>query len=291
MVQATLSIMGLYNYDSSVLDGLIQNLPTAAKIPVDDVHVVGQDLNADALLTELLAQSGELEFVCPNPDAAKKIITAWALINANRWQKLYNTMWFSYNPIWNKDGSVTRTETETRDLSSTDSGTTKNSGTGKETRNLSSTDSGNQTSSMTGKETRNITITDSPATTVTETKKVAGYNSNDFVNSEQNTTENSGTNTRNDTGTVDNTTNDTTTTENTRSDTGTVDNTVSTATENSNQKTDTGTITRSYTSRETGNIGVTETQTMIQDEREIVNFNMSQIIINDFISRFCILVY
>ena len=46
MVQATLSIMGLYNYDSTVLDGLVQNLPKAAKIPVDDVHVVGQDLNA-----------------------------------------------------------------------------------------------------------------------------------------------------------------------------------------------------------------------------------------------------
>jgi len=75
LVQAMLSIMGLYNYDSTVLDGLVQNLPKAAKIPVDDVHVVGQDLNADALVTELLAQSGELEFVYPNPDAARKIIT------------------------------------------------------------------------------------------------------------------------------------------------------------------------------------------------------------------------
>ena len=40
-----------------------------------------------------------------------------------------------------------------------------------------------------------------------------------------------------------------------------------------------------------GNIGVTTTQSMIKQEREIVNFNMYNIIINDFISRFCLLVY
>lgn len=251
MVQATLSIMGLYNYDNSVLDGLIQNLPTAAKIPADDVHIAGQDLNADALLTELLAQSGELEFVYPNPDAAQKIITAWASINADRWQRLYNTMWFSYNPIWNKDGTTTRTETEIHDLTITDKGTNDNKGKGTEKRDLK--------------------LSETPNTITTETKKIAGYNSNDFTNSEQQTIENTGTN---------ETTN-----------TGTVENSIEESSIISNTKTDKGDITRTYSSRETGNIGVTETQTMIQDERAVVNFNMSQIIINDFISRFCILVY
>lgn len=250
-MQATLSIMGLYNYDSTVLDGLIQNLPTAAKIPKDETHIAGQDLNTDALLTELLAQSGELEFIYPNPDIARKIIAAWALINAERWQRLYNTMWFSYNPIWNKDGTTTRTETETRNLSATDKGTVTNIGSGKETRNL--------------------TTTDTPSINTTETEKVAGYNSNDFVNSNQKLTETGG--------------------ENSRLDTGTVENSANANSNSTNTKTDTGTITRTYSDRETGNIGVTETQTMIQDERAVVNFNMTQIIINDFISRFCLLVY
>ncbi len=251
MVQATLSIMGLYNYDNSVLDGLIQNLPTAAKIPVDDVHVVGRDLNVDALVTELLAQTGELEFIYPNPDAAGKIITAWALLNAERWQRLYNTMWFSYNPIWNKDGTTTRTETETHDLSIIDKGSVGNIGTITETRDLQ--------------------LTSTPSLTTTETEKVAGYNSNDLVNSNQKLTETGG--------------------KNNQSDTGTVENSTDTTSEIANTKTDKGSITRIYSDRETGNIGVTETQTMILDEREVVNFNMSQIIINDFISRFCILVY
>jgi hypothetical protein len=245
------SILGLYEYDNTVLDGLIQNLPKAAKIPADDVYMAGTDLNADALVTELLAQSSELEFIYPNPDAARKIIAAWAIVNAERWQKLYNTMWFRYNPIWNKDGTSTHTETETRDLSATDIGTSTNKGSGKEERNLK--------------------YIETPDTTLTETGKVAGYNSSDFVNSEQRLTESGGTNTR--------------------TDSGTVENNASTDSNTKITKTDRGTITRTFSYRDTGNIGVTATQAMIKDERAIVDFNMSQNIINDFISRFCILVY
>lgn len=46
-----------------------------------------------------------------------------------------------------------------------------------------------------------------------------------------------------------------------------------------------------YKSRVHGNIGVTTTQQMIQQERESVQFCMTQFIIDDFISRFCIGVY
>lgn len=46
-----------------------------------------------------------------------------------------------------------------------------------------------------------------------------------------------------------------------------------------------------FTSRIHGNIGVTTTQQMIQQERDIVKFCMTEFIINDFITRFCIGVY
>lgn len=46
-----------------------------------------------------------------------------------------------------------------------------------------------------------------------------------------------------------------------------------------------------YKSRVHGNIGVTTTQQMLQQERESVQFCMTQFIIDDFISRFCIGVY
>lgn len=46
-----------------------------------------------------------------------------------------------------------------------------------------------------------------------------------------------------------------------------------------------------YKSRVHGNIGVTTTQQMIEQERRSVEFCMTEYIINDFISRFCVGVY
>lgn len=56
-----------------------------------------------------------------------------------------------------------------------------------------------------------------------------------------------------------------------------------------NASTDTGTITRERT--EQGNIGITTTQQMIKEEREIAEFNLYDLIIDEFKQRFCIMVY
>lgn len=55
----------------------------------------------------------------------------------------------------------------------------------------------------------------------------------------------------------------------------------------SNQSNSSGT----YISRVHGNIGVTTTQQMIEQERRTVQFCMAEYIINDFITRFCVGVY
>lgn len=52
---------------------------------------------------------------------------------------------------------------------------------------------------------------------------------------------------------------------------------------------DNGTITRTKTRG--GNIGVTTTQAMIREERDIVQFTVQDYIISDFKQRFCLLVY
>lgn len=243
--------MGLYEYDESIFDGLKAALPVPSKIPDDDVYLPGVALDTDALITELVSELSEFEFIYPNIYVAKKIITAWSNVNAGRWQSLYNTLFFKYNPIWNKDGTISRTETETRNLNSTDTGTVTNNGNGTETRDL--------------------TEEETPNTTETRTGQVAGYNTETFVNSEKNTAEFKGTIKK--------------------TNGGSINNSATATTENNLTKTDTGTITRTYTDRETGNIGVTETQKMIEDQRNIVEFNLYSVIINDFKSRFCILVY
>lgn len=55
------------------------------------------------------------------------------------------------------------------------------------------------------------------------------------------------------------------------------------------QGTDSGTITREHI--EQGNIGVTTTQEMIRQERDIAAFNVMDLIIDDFKKRFCLLIY
>lgn len=60
---------------------------------------------------------------------------------------------------------------------------------------------------------------------------------------------------------------------------------------NESSGSNTSTSTNSFSSRTHGNIGVTTTQQMIEQERKSVQFCMTQFIIDDFISRFCVGVY
>lgn len=89
--------------------------------------------------------------------------------------------------------------------------------------------------------------------TSTGTNQVTGFNASTFQDAEKNTTTGSGT------------------------DTGTID----------RDRTDTGTITR----REQGNIGITTTQQMIKEEREVSQFNIYAYITQAFKSMYCIGVY
>ena len=103
-----LSIMGLYEYDNTLFQGL--QLP--------------ESLDQDAVINEILLQCAELEIIYPNIDIMKLAITTWSLANQYTWQKLYDTMVVEYNPIWNVDADITETLAgkENRDIDRTGSG-------------------------------------------------------------------------------------------------------------------------------------------------------------------------
>ena len=111
MIRATLSIMGLYNIRPDIFDNM--------QVP--------DGVNMEVLTPELLAELAELELLYSDPDVMKMLIGVWSARRLYAWEKLYATTKFDYNPIWNKDGTVT--ETETRDLTGKDT----------ETRDLAST--------------------------------------------------------------------------------------------------------------------------------------------------------
>lgn len=89
-----LSIMGLYEYDNNMFQGL--------QVP--------EGLNREAVINEILLQCAELEVIYPDINIMKLAITTWSLANQYTWEKLYDTMVVEYNPIWNVDAEVHQTD-------------------------------------------------------------------------------------------------------------------------------------------------------------------------------------
>ena len=93
MIPATLSILGLYNYDSTIFDNLVT--------PFED--------NKN-LIQNILMECAELEILYPDADFMKFAIGTWSQKQLPIWNKLYNTEKLEYNPLENAN----RTE-ETND--------------------------------------------------------------------------------------------------------------------------------------------------------------------------------
>lgn len=301
MSTGTLSLLGLYNYDNSLFDGMIPNLPSPDKLPNDypELYITGVSITPTTVINNLLMECAELEILYTNPDFLKFAISQWSDKQRGVWQSYYNTTCYRYNPIWNKDGVITRTESETRE---TDNTTTRDLS-HNYTRDLTKTSerdlaNGNQRQtehSGTQNDTGTLTETPQTQTSVTQEEQVSAFNSADYRNKNQITTN------TNNTGSVQNT-QDLTRENNyneTVTDTGTDSGTITDKDTGTETNSDTGTvndkgsetINRTYEDKETGNIGITMTQQMISAERDIASFNIIDYIIDDFKKRFCLLIY
>ena len=198
-MNSRISVLGLLTADETLFSGMV--LPDG----------VERDLVIDAIVDDC----AELEVIYPDPNYMKKEIASWSRRRLYSWTKLFATTNLTYNPIWNKDGTITETETGSNSAERTSSGEASNSG--------------------------------------SNSHKVRGYNAAALVESENDSMSNSGTSSEN--------------------------------------TTDSASHTVTRTREEHGNIGVTTTQQMIKEEREISEFDIYQIIADDFKTRFTIMVY
>lgn len=82
---ATLSILGLYNYDDTIFDNI--ELPDG----VDSATAV------DAILYDC----AELEIIYPDPECMKKLISVWSKRELPVWERIYKAVNMEYNPIEN----------------------------------------------------------------------------------------------------------------------------------------------------------------------------------------------
>lgn len=103
---ATMSLLGLYNWDSTILDGL----------------TVPEGVDKSVLINNLLRECAELEIIYPQPDVLKFFVGEWAKERLPVWKKLAATLNFEYDPISNYD----RKEEWTDESSGNTEGTSEN---------------------------------------------------------------------------------------------------------------------------------------------------------------------
>lgn len=89
-MRAIISLLGLYNYDNSIFDGL--SLPD--NFTADDL---------EALKTNLLMETAEFELLYSNFDFLKYAITQWCSKRQSTWKWLKDTQNYTYNPLENVD--------------------------------------------------------------------------------------------------------------------------------------------------------------------------------------------
>lgn len=126
---ATISILGLYNYDPNIFELL--HLPDSVQ--------------QQTIINLIISEAAELEIVYPNPDILRVIIGAWSNGRQNAWARIAAALDAEYNPIENTDRYEDHLEDYTRDLNESDNYTRDLKENDNYTRNL--TDSGNSNSS------------------------------------------------------------------------------------------------------------------------------------------------
>ena len=328
MLRAQITPLTLWQIDNTIFNTM--SLPSRPfnNRGYEELFLTGWDIDRETLVDNILMETAELSTLYTDPDFFKKAVEAWSKKELPVWQSLYESMFFRYNPIWNKDGTLKHTAREVRNLASgvtrqgSNGGTVTESGTDSRTRNLNETIERDEDSRRTIADTKSgyDTTTETPSTTETEQtvygsndtteNKVAAFNDSTYQNRDQSTTGKTGTDTRTTGRTGTNTSrtdynsgdsiddqlishNDDTSREVTETESGTSGKTQTISNTDSSTETgsDTGTIEHTNTDVEQGNIGVTMTQQLIEAERNIVKFNIYDYIIESFKARFCVLVY
>lgn len=116
----------MYQIDNTCYDGLKACLPQRPtnNRGYEDLLLTGFDVDEDVFINNMLAELAEMQIIYTQPDFFKFAVTNWALKEKDIWQRLYDTVFYKYNPIWNKDGTIKDTGTTERDLTNQTDGET-----------------------------------------------------------------------------------------------------------------------------------------------------------------------
>ena len=173
MSSATLSLLGLMNWDDTILDNLA--LPDG--------------VDSDIMKNTIMMECAELEILYSQPEFLKQAITIWSDSRLDTWSRLYKAFTMDYNPIWNVDGTETETEVHSNTFTSNSTGTYTDKGSSKGTSNSDGRE--NNTHSVTGYNSNSL-VTES-ADSNTNSIDVTNTNSSETsgnANNQKNDTDN-----------------------------------------------------------------------------------------------------
>ena len=254
-MRSSVSILGLYNYDNT----LFANMAYPTGFTADDKAT---------LTNNLLMELAELEVVYPDVDFMKSAIGFWSAKEVVTWNRVYAAAQEEYNPIENYDRQESSTDVTdgTRQHSGTDTSST--------TVDNDVVHSGSDTTANSGTDTTTNSGTD------TTTNKIASYDStvlqthdtSDLLHGHIESTQHGMSSTLQ------------------HGEHVATDETVSGSMTHGEKIDDD--ITLTHTSRIHGNIGVTTSQQMLEQELLVApKLNIINYIIESFKNRFCLMVY
>lgn len=98
-----LSLLGLYNWDNTIFDGL--------KLP--------SELDKEELINNLLMELAELTVLYTDSDFMKKAISSWSSMRLHTWERMAKVLYEYYDPFINIKRDEVRTILQERDLQGT----------------------------------------------------------------------------------------------------------------------------------------------------------------------------
>lgn len=219
----------------------------------DYLHIPNE-LNKDVLINKIIMECQELETLLPDIEVFKWAINNWSMSYLNNWTKLLNTENLSYNPIENYDRVEEFTTTDSGSKSSNDNRNISENGsvsTNTESTQVSNYTTDGDNSEINQKVAFNSGLIDDSKSTISISEE---NNNNSSLNGKSKDIK--------------------------------VNNTIDKNNYNENSNN-----TNIVKGRAHGNIGVTTTQQMLQQEREVAKFNLYDYISQMFKERFCLLIY
>lgn len=204
-------------------------------------------------------------------------------IYKEKWKALYKTTIMSYNPIENYN--MTENETVNSDIANNESSTSKstNNSTSTNTTNASQTDNRTSTNKSNVSQTDNNTVENTASTDL----QTYGFNSSSAVDKDKNlSTENIKNNT-----TSTNETSSSITDNNTLNNESTSSITGNNTLNNENTTTSSASNDTTRELKRSGNIGVTTTQQMLQQERELWDWNYYNTVFKDIDNLLTLMIY